>query len=103
MYCATIVWAYDDMELARKLWPRVKTAVEDQVARDNLNMDLGRQRQVIAAIVNDLMDKRRPPKRQHWCSPKSISKLPHLFRRPNPSPVSAAARGSGRMAVGTRG
>jgi hypothetical protein len=87
MYCATIVWAYDDMEMARKLWPRVKTAVEDQVARDNIDMDVSRQRQVIAAIVNDLMERRRPQKR-HWCSPKSISRLLHLFRRPNPMPVS---------------
>ncbi len=83
MYCATIVWAYDDMDLARRLWPRVKTAVEEQIERDDLAMDVGRQRQVIAAIVNDLMEKRRPQKRQ-WCSPKSISKLLHLFRKPNP-------------------
>jgi hypothetical protein len=85
MYCATIVWAYDDMEMARRLWPRVKAAVEEQVARDNLNLDVGRQRQVIAAIVNDLMEKRRPEKR-HWCSPKSISRLLHLFQKPRGNP-----------------
>lgn len=93
IYCATIVWAYDDMDMARRLWPRVKIAVEEQVARDKLSMDVGRQRQVIAAIVNDLMEKHRPEKR-HWCSPKSISKLLHLFRKSNPLPVSMPAEAS---------
>ncbi|MEX2615709.1 MAG: hypothetical protein WD767_06410 [Alphaproteobacteria bacterium] len=73
------------MELARRLWPRVKAAVEEQVERDNLDLDVGRQRQVISAIVNDLMEKRRPEKR-HWCSPKSISRLLHLFQKPRANP-----------------
>jgi len=77
----TVVWAYDDMDAARRLWPRVKLAVEDQCARDSINLDLGTQRRVIAATVNDLLDKKKPGKRS-WSATQSIGKLLHLFGKP---------------------
>ena len=78
----TVVWAYDDMEAARHLWPRVKDAVEEQCTRERIEIDLGTQRRVIAATVNDLLEESKPEKRS-WCAPKSISKLLHMFRKPS--------------------
>ena len=78
----TVVWAYGDMDAARRLWPRVKQAIEDQCARDRIRLDLGAQRRVIAAAVNDLLNQKKPAKR-NWCAPKTIGKLLHLFRNPD--------------------
>lgn len=76
----TVVWAYSDMEAARRLWPRVKTLIEQQVACGELELSLRDQRRVIAAVVNDLLeDEKRCA--INGCKPKSINRFLRRFRK----------------------
>lgn len=76
----TVVWAYSDMEAARRLWPRVKSLIEQQVACGALELSLSDQRRVIAAVVNDLLEQEKNGT-INWCQPKSINRFLRRFRK----------------------
>ncbi len=70
-----VVWAYNDMDAARRLWPRVKALIEKQVEHGELELSLGDQRRVIAAVVNDLLEQEKQSQF------KQIGRMARLFRR----------------------
>ncbi len=76
----TIVWAYNDMAAARRLWPRVKTLIERQIEEGDLELSLTDQRRVITAVVNDLLLQEKQGK-ANWCGPKPIERLLRRFRK----------------------
>ena len=77
----SVTWAYDDMDAARRLWPRIKTLIENQVASGDLALSLGDQRRVISAVVSDLLEQEKREAQARWCAPKSIGKLLRRFRK----------------------
>ena len=76
----TVVWAYSDMEAARRLWPRVKGLIEQQVECGELDLSLSDQRRVIAAVVNDLLEQEKSGT-INWCKPKTINRFLRRFRK----------------------
>jgi len=44
------------MDAARRLWPRVKAMVEAQISQGEIDLDLGAQRRLTAAVVSDLLE-----------------------------------------------
>lgn len=76
----TVVWAYSDMAAARRLWPRVKSLIEQQVSCGELELGLSDQRRVIAAVVNDLLEQEKRGA-INWCKPKSINRFLRRFRK----------------------
>lgn len=77
----TVVWAYSDMDAARRLWPRVKALIERQVQDGELDLSLGEQRRLIAAVVNDLLEEEKQEIKQFRSRPKQISRLMRLFKK----------------------
>lgn len=53
-----IAWAFDDVESARKLWPRVEKIVEAQAAEGHLKLSPAEQRKIVRAVVDDLLNKK---------------------------------------------
>ncbi|MBT5110774.1 MAG: hypothetical protein HOM25_19005 [Rhodospirillaceae bacterium] len=51
-----IAWAFDDVEAARKLWPRVEEIVEAQAAEGHLKLSPAEQRKIVRAVVDDLLN-----------------------------------------------
>lgn len=76
----TVVWAYSDMDAARRLWPRVRRIIEEQVEHGELELSLADQRRVIAAVVNDLLEQEKAGN-TGFSSTKAIEKLLRPFRR----------------------
>ncbi|NKB59896.1 MAG: hypothetical protein GKS00_26600 [Alphaproteobacteria bacterium] len=70
------------MDAARRLWPRVKSIIERQVERGELELSVSDQRRIIAAVVNDLLEQEKRG-RQIWCKPKSINRLLRRLRKQN--------------------
>ncbi len=70
------------MDAARRLWPRVKALIERQVQDGELELSLGDQRRLIAAVVNDLLEEEKQKIRQYKCRPKQIGRLMRLFKKP---------------------
>ena len=68
------------MDAARRLWPRVKTLVEHQVERGELDLSLADQRRVIAAVVKDLLEQEKR-ENARWCAPRSLERLLRKFRK----------------------
>ena len=76
-----VIWAYEDMDAARCLWPRVKIAIEHQVRDGDLDLSIRDQRRVIAAVVNDLLEQEKA-ECQNWGAPKSLERLLQHFLKP---------------------
>jgi len=87
MHFESVTWAYDDMDAARRLWPRVKTLIEKQVEDGQLELSLADQRRVITAVVNDLLEAEKAGNAplSGWCAPKPIENLLKLFRKTDPA------------------
>jgi len=51
-----IAWAFDDVEAARKLWPRVEEIVNAQAAKGHLKLSTAEQRKIVRAVVDDLLN-----------------------------------------------
>jgi hypothetical protein len=79
----TIEWAYNDMDAARRLWPRVKSIIERQVECGEIRLGLADQRRLIAAVVNDLLEQEKQTQRRNSGQPKHIDRLIALFRKPS--------------------
>lgn len=79
----TVTWAYNDMDAARRLWPRVKTLIEKQIEEGDLKLSLAEQRRLITAVVNDLLEQEKcgAQGKTGWCAPKPIEKLLRRLRR----------------------
>ena len=80
MHQETVVWAYTDMDAARRLWPRVKRIIEDKVERGELALSLADQRRVIAAVVNDLLEQEKQAGKPGIPGTKAIERLLDRFR-----------------------
>lgn len=75
-----VVWAYNDMDAARRLLPRVKALVEKQVAEGELDLSLADQRQLVQAVMSDLLEQEKKGKTV-WCAPKPIAALLRRLRK----------------------
>lgn len=88
----TVVWAYNDMDAARRLWPRVKRIIEQQVESGELELSLTEQRRVIAAVVDDLLEQEKQGKTGDMAA-KPFERLLRRLRKPAndefPQPQSA--------------
>ena len=51
-----IAWAFDDVESARKLWPRVEKIVAAQATEGRLKLSPAEQRKIVRAVVDDLLN-----------------------------------------------
>lgn len=87
MHYETVIWAFNDMDAARRLWPRVKSLIEKQVEDGQLELSLADQRRVITAVVNDLLEEEKAAKAANtgWCGPKPIEMLLKRFRKADPA------------------
>lgn len=89
---SAIAWAFDDVASARKLWPRVEQIVKAQAAEGHITLSPAEQRQIVRAVVDDLLNK---SKSNGGDFSSGLNNLLNLFKKPA-SPTTSSKQSGGR-------